>query len=173
MLVCSANITLYPRRSRQAAGGGLLLLELQLCWRWKDKGNWCSGRRIKKEENRVICRQHQASPPVLHGVDIQNQCLLWLGPRGTRDDGGRRQTLLRVLKGSSALDPQETNECSKAQWKGKTPTAVPRVTGVCPCSQSQTMNAVWELALSMAVLSGCVCHRGPGGRGQFRSELGR
>lgn len=35
------------------------------------------------------------------------------------------------------------------------------------------MNAVWELALSMAVLSGCVCHRGPGGRGQFRSELGR
>lgn len=115
-LVCSGNITLHPRRScRQAAGDGLLHLELELCWGWKDKGTWCSGRRIKKEENTVICKQHQASTPVLHGADVQNQCLLWLGPRGTRDDGGRWQVLLRVLKGSSALDSQETNEHSKAQ----------------------------------------------------------
>lgn len=93
----------------------MLHLELELCWGWKDKGTWCSGRRVKKEENTVICRQHQASTPVLHGADVQNQCLLWLGPRGTRDDGGRWQILLRVLKGSSALDSQETNEHSKAQ----------------------------------------------------------
>lgn len=30
------------------------------------------------------------------------------------DDGGRRQILFRVLKGSSALYPQETSEYSKA-----------------------------------------------------------
>lgn len=49
----------------------------------------------------------------------------------------------------------------------------PQITVVCPCSQSPTTYAIWELASSMAVLSGCVCHRGPGGLGQFRSELGR